>query len=129
MPALWSVAKACFFGGLVGFMVRGYMSKEVEGKILGESKKSKEKIASKTEMYAKLAKRVEAFLSTSDDPVSLLSNTAALIYHELQAFRGGSDPNWSGFYIARTIADSKEKCLILGPFHGNPVKKYSHIYI
>ncbi|GAB5367642.1 hypothetical protein AAMO2058_001248300 [Amorphochlora amoebiformis] len=80
MPALWSVAKACFFGGLVGFMVRGYMSKEVEGKILGESKKSKEKIASKTEMYAKLAKRVEAFLSTSDDPVSVLLYIYIYIY-------------------------------------------------
>mmetsp|Transcript_11395 Transcript_11395/g.18755 ORF Transcript_11395/g.18755 Transcript_11395/m.18755 type:complete len:261 (+) Transcript_11395:123-905(+) len=89
-------------------------------------------------LYDQLYKRVEEFVSKSDDPVSILANTAALVYHELKSFheqRGGSGPNWVGFYIQRqtTAAGSddknegkkgqgedRERTLILGPFHGKP---------
>ena len=41
------------------------------------------------------------------DPVALMANTAALLYHGMQ------DVNWAGFYLI------KDGVLLLGPFQGN----------
>lgn len=72
--------------------------------------------------YKRLAGRVEGFVSGSNDALSALCNTAALISGELRARRGESATNWTGFYLSRPVgaAKSAERALVLGPFMGKP---------
>ncbi|MFW6270392.1 MAG: GAF domain-containing protein [Bacillota bacterium] len=55
-------------------------------------------------------KRLSSLLSAEEDWLANLSNTAALIYHNLPQI------NWAGFYLYH----QKESELVLGPFQGLP---------
>jgi L-methionine (R)-S-oxide reductase len=52
--------------------------------------------------------QLDALLQDGDDPVTLMANTASLLYWSLV------DVNWVGFYLLR------DDELRLGPFHGMP---------
>ncbi len=62
----------------------------------------------KPQIYAELARQLDALLAGESDPVANTANMAALIYHGLP------DLNWAGFYFARGGE------LVLGPFQGKP---------
>ncbi|MFW5998807.1 MAG: GAF domain-containing protein [Halanaerobiaceae bacterium] len=55
-------------------------------------------------------KKLSSLLATEEDWLANLSNTAALIYHNLPQI------NWAGFYLYH----QKESELVLGPFQGLP---------
>lgn len=57
--------------------------------------------------YQTILRQMEALAASSRDPVALMANTAALLYHGMQ------DVNWAGFYLV------KDGVLLLGPFQGN----------
>ena len=56
--------------------------------------------------YQTILRQLEALAASSRDPVALMANTAALLYH------GMADVNWAGFYLV------KDGVLLLGPFQG-----------
>ena len=56
--------------------------------------------------YETIIRQMEALAASSRDPVALMANTAALLYH------GMADVNWAGFYQV------KNGELLLGPFQG-----------
>ena len=58
--------------------------------------------------YEMLIKQLCSLSEDVPEPVSVLSNAAALLYDALP------DVNWAGFYLA------KENVLWLGPFQGKP---------
>ncbi len=58
--------------------------------------------------YDLLNQQARALISTETDLLANLSNSAALLYHNLD------DVNWAGFYLGR------DPELILGPFQGQP---------
>ncbi len=57
--------------------------------------------------YPQIIRQLESLAASSRDPVALMANTAALLYH------GMADVNWAGFYLV------KDGVLLLGPFQGN----------
>jgi GAF domain-containing protein len=57
--------------------------------------------------YTTIIRQMEALAEASSDPVALMANTAALLFH------GMADVNWAGFYLV------KDGALLLGPFQGN----------
>ena len=57
--------------------------------------------------YQTILRQLESLAASSRDPVALMANTAALLYH------GMADVNWAGFYLV------KDGVLLLGPFQGN----------
>jgi L-methionine (R)-S-oxide reductase len=63
---------------------------------------------SKREVYAELAKQLEALIASETDPVANMANCAALLFNSLP------DLNWAGFYLL------KGGELVLGPFQGRP---------
>ena len=63
---------------------------------------------SKTELYAALAKQLQALLHGEHNVIANAANTAALLFHSL------SELNWAGFYL---LSDGE---LVLGPFQGKP---------
>jgi len=65
-------------------------------------------VRDKTELYAGLARELDALLTGEPDPVANAANAAAAIYHALP------DLNWAGFYFLR------DNELVLGPFQGRP---------
>jgi len=56
--------------------------------------------------YPQIIKQMQALAASSADPVALMANTAALLYH------GMENVNWAGFYLV------KNGVLLLGPFQG-----------
>lgn len=62
----------------------------------------------KTELYAALAKQLQALLQGERNLVANAANTAALLFHSLPEL------NWGGFYL---LSDGE---LVLGPFQGKP---------
>lgn len=67
------------------------------GKIIGDTKE---------EFYNNLLSALEGLISSEEDALANLCNTAALLYNNLE------DINWAGFYIM------KDGELVLGPFGG-----------
>lgn len=63
---------------------------------------------SKTELYAALAKQLQALLQGEHNVIANAANTAALLFHSLPEL------NWAGFYL---LSDGE---LVLGPFQGKP---------
>lgn len=63
---------------------------------------------SKTELYAALAKQLQALLHGEHNVIANAANTAALLFHSLPEL------NWAGFYL---LSDGE---LVLGPFQGKP---------
>ena len=66
------------------------------------------KFKNKKELYERLNKSLVDLLKESDDLISNLANSSALIKFFLD------DINWVGFYLM------KEGLLVLGPFQGKP---------
>lgn len=64
--------------------------------------------ASRAELYAELARRVDALTDGEPDWLANLANVAAAV------FEGVPELNWAGFYLVR--GDE----LVLGPFQGLP---------
>ena len=62
----------------------------------------------KTELYAQLARQLDALLGGERNPIANAANMAALIYQTLP------DLNWAGLYLL----DGED--LVLGPFQGRP---------
>ena len=56
--------------------------------------------------YRLIIKQMEALADISADPVPVMANVSALLYHSM------NEINWAGFYLVRDDA------LILGPFQG-----------
>ncbi|PVV03122.1 hypothetical protein BB560_002407 [Smittium megazygosporum] len=73
--------------------------------------------AGKAEFYSELLIKLEALLEGITNPVTVLSNAAALVHHELNSssFKYKDSVNWSGFYY---LDKTNSKFLILGPFQG-----------
>jgi L-methionine (R)-S-oxide reductase len=61
---------------------------------------------SKPELYAELAKQLDALVANETDPVANMANCAALLFNSLPEL------NWAGFYLL------KGGELVLGPFQG-----------
>lgn len=95
--------------------------------------------SSRATFYKRLlsAARQQLQHAPSKDPVALLANLAALIYHSFQIeFGSKTSINWAGFYLVRNVASSNTTSpsstdpsvtssspatvLLLGPFHGLP---------
>lgn len=57
--------------------------------------------------YELMIKQMRSLAEESADPVSVMANVSALLFHAMD------DVNWAGFYLV------KEEALILGPFQGN----------
>ncbi len=55
-----------------------------------------------------LCEQLRSLSQNVTNPITLLANAAALLYHSLE------DVNWAGFYLLR------DDCLELGPFQGKP---------
>jgi len=64
--------------------------------------------APKVELYAVLARSLEALIGDETDPIANLANAAALLWEALPEI------NWAGFYLSRGSE------LVLGPFQGKP---------
>jgi GAF domain-containing protein len=62
----------------------------------------------KRELYAELAKQLDALIGGETDAVANMANCAALIFNSLPEL------NWAGFYLL------KNNELVLGPFQGRP---------
>jgi L-methionine (R)-S-oxide reductase len=62
----------------------------------------------KRELYAELAKQLDALIADESDPVANMANCAAVIFNSLPEL------NWAGFYLL------KGGELVLGPFQGRP---------
>ncbi|MBQ3356014.1 MAG: GAF domain-containing protein [Oscillospiraceae bacterium] len=56
--------------------------------------------------YALIIQQIEALTEISQDPIALMANAAALLYHSMDRI------NWAGFYLV------KDGALLLGPFQG-----------
>ena len=56
--------------------------------------------------YPQIIRQMQSLAEASADPIALMANTAALLYH------GMADVNWAGFYLV------KDGALLLGPFQG-----------
>ena len=56
--------------------------------------------------YELICKQMEALAEESSDPIPVMANLSALLFHSMD------DVNWAGFYLV------KEDALILGPFQG-----------
>lgn len=56
--------------------------------------------------YDLIIKQMESLAEESADPIPLMANVSALLYHAME------DLNWAGFYLV------KDEALILGPFQG-----------
>lgn len=56
--------------------------------------------------YELIAKQMKSLAEESSDPVPVMANVSALLFHAMD------DVNWAGFYLV------KEDALILGPFQG-----------
>lgn len=56
--------------------------------------------------YQLIIKQIESLAELSTDPIALMANAAALLYH------GMENVNWAGFYLV------KDGVLLLGPFQG-----------
>lgn len=69
---------------------------------------SKIKADSRENFYKILLVRLEGMLSSEEDALANLCNTAALLFNNLD------DINWAGFYVM------KNGELVLGPFGGKP---------
>ena len=59
--------------------------------------------------YEITKKQIEGFAEEEPHYASLMSNTAAVLFHEM------NDINWAGFYLV----DKEKGRLFLGPFQGN----------
>ena len=57
--------------------------------------------------YELMIKQMRSLAEESADPVSVMANVSALLFHAMD------DVNWAGFYLV------KEEALILDPFQGN----------
>ena len=57
--------------------------------------------------YDLIIKHMESLAEESADPIPLMANVSALLYHAME------DLNWAGFYLVN------DEALILGPFQGN----------
>lgn len=57
--------------------------------------------------YALMIEQVKSLAEVSSEPISLMANVAALLFH------GMENINWAGFYLV------KDDALLLGPFQGN----------
>jgi L-methionine (R)-S-oxide reductase len=62
----------------------------------------------KLELYAELAKQVNAMVADERDFIANLANASALLFYSLE------DVNWAGFYLL------KDGELVVGPFQGRP---------
>jgi L-methionine (R)-S-oxide reductase len=62
----------------------------------------------KRELYAELAKQVQALVADERDFIANLANASALLFYSLE------DVNWAGFYLL------KDGELVVGPFQGRP---------
>jgi L-methionine (R)-S-oxide reductase len=62
----------------------------------------------KRELYAELAKQVQALVADERDFIANLANASALLFYSLE------DVNWAGFYLL------KDGELVVGPFQGKP---------
>jgi len=67
-----------------------------------------DRTAPKTDLYATLARSLEALIGDESDPTANLANAAALLWQALPEI------NWAGFYLSRGSE------LVLGPFQGKP---------
>ena len=56
--------------------------------------------------YALIIQQIEALTEISQDPIALMANAAALLYHSMDRI------NWAGFYLV------KDGAQLLGPFQG-----------
>lgn len=56
--------------------------------------------------YNLIIRQMEALAEVSSDPVPVMANAAALLFHSM------SQINWAGFYLV------KDDVLLLGPFQG-----------
>ena len=56
--------------------------------------------------YKLIAQQTKALAEESRDPIPVLANVSALLYHSM------ADVNWAGFYLV------KGEYLLLGPFQG-----------
>ena len=64
--------------------------------------------------YDLMIKKMEALAEESADPIPVMANVSALLFHSME------DINWAGFYIVKSNADSgSDSTLVLGPFQGN----------
>ena len=57
--------------------------------------------------YELIIKQMEALAEESADPIPVMANVSALLFHSM------ADVNWAGFYIVQ------DGTLVLGPFQGN----------
>jgi len=64
--------------------------------------------APKVELYAVVARSLEALIGEETDSIANLANAAALLWQALPEI------NWAGFYLSRGSE------LVLGPFQGKP---------
>ena len=56
--------------------------------------------------YELITKQMEALAEESADPIPVMANVSALLFHSME------DVNWAGFYHV------KDDALVLGPFQG-----------
>ena len=56
--------------------------------------------------YELITKQMEALAEESADPIPVMANVSALLFHSME------DVNWAGFYLV------KDDALVLGPFQG-----------
>ena len=56
--------------------------------------------------YPLIIKQMQALAEISADPVAVMANVSALLFHAME------DVNWAGFYLV------KDGALLLGPFQG-----------
>ena len=64
----------------------------------------------KQKLYRQITAQFNALFEEETNLLIILSNTASLLYHELE------DVSWAGFYLY----DRKKDELFLGPFQGKP---------
>lgn len=64
----------------------------------------------KQKLYRQITAQFNALFEDETNLLIILSNTASLLYHELE------DVSWAGFYLY----DRKKDELFLGPFQGKP---------
>mmetsp|Transcript_29922 Transcript_29922/g.55940 ORF Transcript_29922/g.55940 Transcript_29922/m.55940 type:complete len:225 (-) Transcript_29922:253-927(-) len=109
---LATVAAVAAAGVGAGILLGAAMFQSSEG---GSKKTTSSQVEA---AYKKVKEKVEEYVAASQDPLTVLANTSALIYTQLKDLRGSPATNWCGFYLVRPT-EAKE-ALILGPFNGKP---------
>jgi len=127
-PSLSRILMAVAGGVVFGLVFGGIACEGSLLRIFGITRKRKNDHL----LYEEMLERVEGFVEKSIDPMSVLSNTAALVFNELNNQRGPAGPNWVGFYLYRNVQNLNRtdrgdavngpegKALVLGPFNGKP---------